>query len=241
MRSELEVYLGKTYSALCSQGRLKYREIGCEHEDGWFVIVDGLCEVLVEHRHKPPLQIAQIKEKFGSLHFYVDQGDLYDHAAIRLAEDFSFRICEVTGEPGRPCIKGGWHRTLSAEQAARDGFVEQDLSGFKIPHIPRLEDIGYESVAAAHPKVFGPGAQLDVPPGWLDLVDCMLDLLDRCGASGLDKNDDHPRPTISHIVEQDGQLAIQVTSGANVEVSAIVAAACAMARRLDMVCGVMVT
>lgn len=100
---------------------------GCEHSDGWFSIIKGLCRAIDHHLKyaKEPLdfKFAQIKEKFGTLRVYTDGGDDYIAGVIRMAEEMSAVTCEVTGQPGQMCRKGHWYRTLSREQAEKDGYI----------------------------------------------------------------------------------------------------------------------
>lgn len=62
----------------------------------------------------PQVEAVQVKEKFGGLRFYVDGGDDYTRGLIAMAEDMSFRICEVCGKPGQ-LRQGGWILTLCDE------------------------------------------------------------------------------------------------------------------------------
>lgn len=67
----------------------------------------------------PDYEIAQVKEKFGGLRFYIESFGIprddprYDIARelIREAEEQSFHICQVCGEPGE-INTDGWHRVL---------------------------------------------------------------------------------------------------------------------------------
>ena len=55
---------------------------------------------------------GQVKEKFGGLRFYLDSSATEKlHDAIRLAEDESYKTCELCGEPGEP-RREGWIKTL---------------------------------------------------------------------------------------------------------------------------------
>lgn len=72
---------------------------------------------------KDPVYICQIKEKFGTLRFYVDGGDEIINGIIRHAEFISSRTCEVTGNLGALCnSRGGWFKTLSPEALAMDRY-----------------------------------------------------------------------------------------------------------------------
>jgi hypothetical protein len=88
---------------------------------GWFDIIRELCTEIEKILSALPnkdhnFQVAQIKEKFGGLRFYVDftlDDDLYDkiHALINIAEDKCGKTCEACGAPGI-LRKDGWMRTL---------------------------------------------------------------------------------------------------------------------------------
>jgi hypothetical protein len=70
-----------------------------------------------------------MKEKYGTLSFYFtgeggkkEDWDIIDDI-ITEAEIRSAHTCEVTGKDGTICKRGGWYRTLSYEQARKDGYV----------------------------------------------------------------------------------------------------------------------
>lgn len=98
-----------------------YRDVYCGISigKGWFQIVDELSGLI--HSHYKWLsqqgkaagypQVAQIKEKFGGLRFYIDAADDYTYGAINMAEQVASRTCEVCGAPGTR-RSGGWIRTL---------------------------------------------------------------------------------------------------------------------------------
>ena len=94
---------------------------GCAHGDGWFFILDNLCRCIrshVEWRRKTDpdfyVKAVQVKEKFGTLRFYIDGGDAEVRGMIAAAECMSRNVCEITGDIGR--IKGGgWWATRSPE------------------------------------------------------------------------------------------------------------------------------
>ena len=58
-----------------------------------------------------PVKFDQVKEKFGGLRVYFSGGDDYIEGLVSMAESFSYKICEVCGERGKP-NKGGWIVTL---------------------------------------------------------------------------------------------------------------------------------
>ena len=70
---------------------------GCCCGDGWFPILDALCECIqrsVEHDDMPPVVVRQIKEKFGTLRFRFSGGDERTHAMAELALALSTRLPE---------------------------------------------------------------------------------------------------------------------------------------------------
>lgn len=86
--------------------------------EGWLPMLAILLRRIDEHlswkskRGNPiDFQIAQVKEKFGSLRFYYDGGDEYIAGLVAMAESMSSRICEECGEPGFT-RDGGWFVTL---------------------------------------------------------------------------------------------------------------------------------
>jgi hypothetical protein len=91
---------------------------GCEIFDGWEPIVRGACEELAAMGIEG-LHIVQVKEKFGGLRIYLNQ---YPDGALEIttaAEDESYKVCEVCGEPGTLESKGWWN-TRCAECRERD-------------------------------------------------------------------------------------------------------------------------
>lgn len=62
-------------------------------------------------------KVAQIKEKFGHLRFYIDpQPDVDYEKFIHIADEAeckSYKICEVCGAPGETCsASGSWLNTM---------------------------------------------------------------------------------------------------------------------------------
>lgn len=98
---------------------------GFETGDGWYELIKECSEkleVINDKIEDPEFHIVaeQVKEKFGTLRFYVGAvpseyaDEIYD--AIRVAEDKSETTCEVCGEVGR--IRGkGWVSTLCDKHA----------------------------------------------------------------------------------------------------------------------------
>lgn len=92
-------------------GNMSFSERGFECGDGWFDLIDRLscaCEREIQTLVAQGLpqdgwpRIAQIKEKFGGLRFYV-HGPVSEavQAQIQQAQtETSFHICECCGAPG---------------------------------------------------------------------------------------------------------------------------------------------
>jgi len=98
---------------------------GCEHEAGWFNIVDSLCKEIVRHidwKHRdtpederPYPVVQQVKEKFGGLRFYYYGGDDIIAGMVSFAEAMSQQICEKCGNKGTTNWKRSWVKTLCEE------------------------------------------------------------------------------------------------------------------------------
>lgn len=89
---------------------------GFECGDGWYDIIDSLCETITEQ--DIDLKVVQVKEKFGGLRFYYGEVEVEDerkgdllHGAVRMACNMSFRVCESCGSPGEHRDDGGWYKT----------------------------------------------------------------------------------------------------------------------------------
>jgi hypothetical protein len=82
--------------------------------EGWFPLIKDLIVDLIELGWNK--EICQVKEKFGGLRFYINDGtdEMFDR--IHKAERESCTICEITGNPGKLRTDISWHRTLCDEQ-----------------------------------------------------------------------------------------------------------------------------
>jgi hypothetical protein len=82
--------------------------------EGWFPLIKSLIEDLIALGWNK--QVCQVKEKFGGLRFYINNGsdEIFDR--IRKAEDDSLNICEKTGKPGYLRNDNGWLVTLCDEE-----------------------------------------------------------------------------------------------------------------------------
>lgn len=79
---------------------LRPRECGA----GWNPLIDCLLDEIRAHLdctpECPPVDIRQIKEKFGGLRFYFFGGDEYLRGLVRMAEAYSVHVCECCGARG---------------------------------------------------------------------------------------------------------------------------------------------
>jgi hypothetical protein len=82
--------------------------------EGWFPLIKSLIEDLIALGWNK--QVCQVKEKFGGLRFYINNGSDEIFDKIRKAEDDSLNICEKTGKPGYLRNDNGWLVTLCDEE-----------------------------------------------------------------------------------------------------------------------------
>lgn len=74
--------------------------------EGWAILIEQLVLTLIELGWNR--RIAQMKEKFGGLRFYIGDGTPPMFAAIDDAERRSRRICARCGKPGRITARSGY-------------------------------------------------------------------------------------------------------------------------------------
>lgn len=99
---------------------------------GWERLVHHLCSLLEHHLKYLPeekskdIAVAQVKEKFGGLRFYMTTSNEYIDGAIALAESMSFSLCEECGAAGQR-RGGGYILTLcDAHHEAREQKKRED-------------------------------------------------------------------------------------------------------------------
>ncbi|MCP2041228.1 hypothetical protein L1281_001822 [Neisseria sp. HSC-16F19] len=89
--------------------------LGFECGDGWFDLIDVLCErlqSLTDQDGAPQVVAAQVKEKWGGLCFYLHGGANDEQwGMITMAEAMSVRICDQCGAPGTLLASGRVHMT----------------------------------------------------------------------------------------------------------------------------------
>lgn len=108
MKNELDDLLFQRYPAIFARRNLSPEDScmvrGIECGDGWFDLIDALCEVLqfaTDHSGAPQIEAVQVKEKFGTLRFYCRNSSDEQCGMINMAVSLSGRICEECGAPRR--------------------------------------------------------------------------------------------------------------------------------------------
>lgn len=106
---------------------------GMECGDGWYDLLDELLAKLDYLSNISGVQVIadQIKEKFGTLRFYYHEVGTANSPLIyniisnvvSIAEKRSEYVCEKTGKSGTLCSRMGWLRTLSKDEAKKDGYA----------------------------------------------------------------------------------------------------------------------
>jgi hypothetical protein len=140
MNKELELELVKKYPKILRDYKGDPMQTcmawGMEFDDGWNDLIDKclhklqyFCDLVSKEGETVQIIATQMKEKYGTLSFYFtgeggkrEDWDIIDDI-ITEAEIRSAHTCEVTGKEGTVCKRGGWYRTLSYEQARKDGYV----------------------------------------------------------------------------------------------------------------------
>lgn len=104
---------------------------GFECDDGWYWLIDNLCESIQSYidNNKPnkvnQIVAVQVKEKYGGLRFYYDGGNDFISGMVRLAENLSYKTCEICGSTKNITQTDGWIRTL-CNSCLREGSNDQD-------------------------------------------------------------------------------------------------------------------
>lgn len=123
---------------------------GIEAGNGWYDIISSLCWKIKQHEENKnwkrknieanepeklkefleycPVKFTQIKEKFGGLRIYFTGGDEYIEGLVSMAESFSYQVCEVCGEKGRP-NENGWISTLCENCRTKNSWTPPEFPG----------------------------------------------------------------------------------------------------------------
>jgi hypothetical protein len=121
MKQELQEKLFSDFPALfprCTDPMKSAMFFGFDCGDGWYDLIHRLAEQITEvcERKKCKCTATQVKEKYGTLRFYVDDTE-HGYEIENLIEDaeaISSKTCEICGKPGE-LIGERWYRTLCDE------------------------------------------------------------------------------------------------------------------------------
>ena len=121
MKQELQDELFRKHSKIFRQKDLMMRETcmcwGISTGDGWYWLIDRLCAAIQAHvdgvKGKiKQVEALQVKEKYGTLRFYVDGADEVVRSWISYTEYLSGYTCEVCGATDGACTnEKGWLKT----------------------------------------------------------------------------------------------------------------------------------
>lgn len=119
MQNELEKRLYDKYPEIFIQKNLGPDETcmywGMEIGDGWYHIIDNLCEKIQYYVNASGIQqieAVQVKQKFGTLRFYVNISDEFVDDLISSAEEESSQTCEHCGSKEDIGTTKGWIMVL---------------------------------------------------------------------------------------------------------------------------------
>jgi hypothetical protein len=149
MRDEFDQYLQHRYKEMYDCG-------GIATGDGWFRLIDSLFanikwrqEWLKKTGKKfKPVKVVQVKEKFGTLRFYIDGGDDHIRGLIDQAETMSNHICEECGDVGHKRGKG-WIKVL-CDKHAKDKDYHVDMYVMPGDTVSLFTQNGFEPVSVVN-------------------------------------------------------------------------------------------
>lgn len=191
MRVTLQESLYERYRLIFRQGNVLGPKgpvgWGIQCGDGWYPLLDGLCDVLtrrVRDGSGPIIDVVQVKQKIGSLRFYLKGGDDYSQGAIRLASAMSYLVCEETGRPGTLMATNRGVRTLAEDFGRRHGY-----------HPLRSDTRG--------PSEFDVGAEMaSVPNGWRAIATALKGLVA-----------DHAPSAVVRLDTDNAGLSVEIRNG----------------------------
>jgi hypothetical protein len=141
MKKELDDLLCSKYPKLFVERNMPMSQTamcwGFSCGDGWFNIIDKLCANIQSHidwKNKKEevvsqVVVKQVKEKFGTLRFYISGGDEYIHGLVSMAESMSSVTCESCGSSGKLF-----------------GVSEKGISGWMHTYCQHCEDVRQEEL-----------------------------------------------------------------------------------------------
>lgn len=112
----------------CGDARRSCMAFGLECGDGWQQIVYDLSAKIEKYNNEQSdkdmcVIASQVKEKFGSLRYYISGGSDEVYNWIDEAEHQSSTTCETCGKPGTMNTKGWWYVSCDECNKARSNPV----------------------------------------------------------------------------------------------------------------------
>ncbi|KAK0447245.1 hypothetical protein EV421DRAFT_2033626 [Armillaria borealis] len=114
---EWETELMTEYPSLFSSSDMQEQGLKCG--EGW----DGLIREICEELKGKDVVFSQIKEKFGQLRIYVEEGDEETLRYLLEMEEKSAKVCEECGAAGNLAESYGW-LFATCEECAKKGRRE---------------------------------------------------------------------------------------------------------------------
>ena len=93
------------------EGPIMPMQFGFECGDGWYWLLDNLMGTIYSYCECNNVKVPdahQIKEKYGSLCFYIGGGNQMIDGMIWMAESLSYHICEFCGTTEKVGHTKGW-------------------------------------------------------------------------------------------------------------------------------------
>ena len=133
MREELELKLMEKYPFMEAKcvftGQKSKFPVGCEFDDGWFELIDSMCQEIQEFYRKnredmDDIIVLQAKEKYGKLNFYIGNYIKGVFDIVNKYQEKSRTVCELCGENGALRVKNSWFKTLCDKHREELVYVE---------------------------------------------------------------------------------------------------------------------
>ncbi len=182
MKKELDELLCAQYPAIFGQRTLPMTETcmcwGFCCGDGWFDLIDRLAASLQDLTRAgyPQVVAVQVKEKFGTLSFYVEGASDEQFKLIWSTGRESGFTCERCGAPGERYLADGWHMTRCSACAPAEAIPARELQRKDLAELNRSQvgtipwrehaipvwDVVDEEILAMERLVFWPEMPLDL-------------------------------------------------------------------------------
>lgn len=114
-------------------------DCGIYCESGWDQIIFDLCQKIVDLAKEKNVKcptIAQLKEKFGGLRFYLDycSNNIFDDVCnfIAAAEKQSTKTCEFCGKEGLIKSQRGWLKAVCDQCDQPKKVMQEDKDIFRL-------------------------------------------------------------------------------------------------------------